>query len=194
LKKESHKLLGQRLMEGLGSLPAPRCKRAFLFGCIQPDYNIFTYLKGSWRAQWLKGHNYKNSERCMNRTIYKLQSSSSWGMKEYYRLGKLIHYVSDAFTYPHNDYFGENLKEHRCYEGTLNSHFKEYIDKPLSIQIGDIGDTIVDSISLIHRQYSDTFNSILTDAAYIITAADIVFNTLIQKSSAVMGLPIKYAV
>lgn len=59
---KSHFLFGKVLLEqGL-----PLCSRAeadaFLLGCVEPDYNIATYLKGSMHGQKLKGHNYSNTE------------------------------------------------------------------------------------------------------------------------------------
>ena len=60
MKRESHKILGHYLMQQLQVAPAYRHRKAFLFGCTEPDSNPFTYLKGSRTIQWLRGHNYRN--------------------------------------------------------------------------------------------------------------------------------------
>ncbi len=185
MKRESHKLLGMYLLENLQGLPAQRHKKAFLFGCIQPDMNVFTYLKGSMRVQMLRGHNFKNSEICVCRTIQKLQKDGQWNIKDYYRLGKLIHYISDAFTYPHNDFYEDSILEHRVYEGELNTHFKNNIKSPKKAPLSSTGNSVMDSVRLIHKQYSEALNDIQTDMEFIIRTAEIVFNGLISETAAV---------
>ena len=93
-----------------------RYVQAFLIGCIEPDRNPVTYLKGSIRHQWLRGHNYRNARRFMRRISVRLENKDSWNLYDYYTLGKLIHYTTDAFTYAHNDTFPTALTEHREYE------------------------------------------------------------------------------
>lgn len=44
MKTADHLLLGQYLVERCGT-PHLRChRRAFLLGCVEPDYNVFSYL------------------------------------------------------------------------------------------------------------------------------------------------------
>ena len=185
MKRESHKLLGMYLLENQQGLSAQRYEKAFLFGCIQPDMNVFTYLKGSMRVQMLRGHNFKNSEICVSRTIQKLQKDGTWTMKDYYRLGKLIHYISDAFTYPHNDFYEESIIEHRVYEGKLNSYFKDNIKCPKKEPLNNTGNSIMDAVRLIHKQYTDAMKDVYTDMDFIIHTAEIVFNRLITEAAAV---------
>ena len=45
MKTDSHLLLGQFLLRRWGS-PAPGKRAAFLWGCVEPDYNYATYLRG----------------------------------------------------------------------------------------------------------------------------------------------------
>lgn len=46
MKTAVHLLLGQYLVERCGT-PHLRChRRAFLLGCVEPDYNVFSYLRG----------------------------------------------------------------------------------------------------------------------------------------------------
>ncbi len=101
-----------------------------MFGCTEPDSNPLTYLKGSRTIQWPRGHNYRNAERLMARLSASLSRRERWGMLDYYRLGKLIHYTSDAFTYAHNETFRENIHEHRCYEARLQRCFKTSLARP----------------------------------------------------------------
>ena len=48
MKTADHLLLGQYLVERCGT-PHLRChRRAFLLGCVEPDYNVFSYCSMSW--------------------------------------------------------------------------------------------------------------------------------------------------
>ena len=98
MQKRSHKLLASMLLECEHGFCAKRYEWAFLFGSIQPDCNPFTYLKGSRRAYKLRGHNFSNSQLYINRQIQQLQERVRWNTWQYYTLGKLTHYLADAFT------------------------------------------------------------------------------------------------
>ena len=103
MQKRSHKLLAATLLENVQGFQARRFELAFLFGSFQPDCNPLTYLKGSLRAYKFRGHNYSNSQRYIYSRISRLQRRERWTMWQYYTLGKLTHYLADAFTYPHNE-------------------------------------------------------------------------------------------
>ena len=45
-------------------------------------------------------------------------------MWQYYTLGKLTHYLADAFTYPHNDHFSDSLMDHHRYESDLRLYLE----------------------------------------------------------------------
>ena len=105
MQKRSHRLLASALLSSQQGFHAKRFELAFLFGSFQPDCNPLTYLKGSWRGQKLRGHNFSNSQLYIYTRIHRLQRRTHWTMWQYYTLGKLTHYLADAFTYPHNDHF-----------------------------------------------------------------------------------------
>ena len=113
MKSYSHRLIGIAILENMLQAENRLSKQAFLLGCIEPDYNFITYFRGSVKYDTLRGHNYENSFECMRRISDKLIGKRVWGAIEYYRLGKLIHYILDAFTYPHNGIFSGSIMEHR---------------------------------------------------------------------------------
>ena len=98
MRGKSHRCLGQYLVEKYMPHAPKRYIRAFLIGCIEPDRNPVTYLKGSIRCQWLRGHNYENARRYMRRLSERLERKERLFLIDYYALGKLIHYTVDAFT------------------------------------------------------------------------------------------------
>ena len=165
MRGKSHYLLGEYLAKQYLSEAPKCCIQAFLLGCVQPDINPATYFKGSLRYQWMRGHNYPNSERFMERLCIRLESRHRLTLPDYYALGKLIHYTADAFTYAHNRSFPDSLELHRQYEASLHRYF------PGSLQHNRQSSTVckgslMDTIRFYHREYSRKTPHIHYDAAY----------------------------
>lgn len=116
------------LLESEHGFRAKRYELAFLFGSFQPDCNPLTYLKGSRRARKLRGHNFTNSRLYIESHIKLLQARTRWNIWQYYTLGKLTHYLADAFTYPHNEHYPESLIAHRQYEADLRQYLADYLE------------------------------------------------------------------
>ena len=174
-------LLGRHLIDELQNIPAKRHKKVFLFGCVQPDYNLFTYLKGSRKGQFFEGHNFKNAESHILRSIEKLQKSS-WLMLKYYRLGKLIHYLADAFTSPHN--ISYSVTNHALYEIKLHNKLEEGIAASSGLQQSSTG-SVAEYILSTHQQYNSASHGLKTDVRYIIGTADVVFHSLMPEDQLV---------
>ncbi len=180
MRGKSHYLLGQYLAERYMADVSNLHIQAFLFGCIQPDRNPVTYLKGSLRCQWLRGHNYRNARRFMRRISVRLEQTQSWNLLDYYTLGKLIHYTADAFTYAHNDMFSSNLSDHREYEVALQNHFLQYLQDDPEIDPRH-AETIMQAIYSYHRQYERLPRDIRTDSRFALSACCCIFAILFVK-------------
>jgi len=144
-------------------------QKAFLFGCIEPDRNPATYLKGSLHHQWLRGHNYRNARPFMRHIARRLESRDQLHLFDYYTLGKLIHYTTDAFTYAHNDMFTTNLGDHREYEVALQNHFLNYIQSNPKVT-HENARSIMEAIYSYHKVYYTLPANIHTDAKYALRA------------------------
>lgn len=107
MPKESHKHLVEYLLS-CRSLTCRIYEKAFLWGRVEPDNNRLPYIRDSLRIQPFRGSNYQNARRHILRIANRLQVSKHVGLWYYYSLGKLIVYVSDAFTYPNNRQYGSN--------------------------------------------------------------------------------------
>ena len=127
MKSNSHRTLGIYLSDTYLQGYSTFCRKAFSFGCIQPDKNPLTYLKGSIRCQWLRGHNWDNANKYIKKLGDHLQHTKSLHFFDFYRLGKLIHYTADAFTYAHNIHYTQSLSEHRSYECKLHYELEMYL-------------------------------------------------------------------
>ncbi len=180
MRGKSHLCLGNYLIQHyMNDIPG-RHKKAFLMGCIEPDRNPVTYLKGSLRHQWLRGHNYLNARRFMRHISWRLEKKEKWNLFDYYTLGKLIHYTTDAFTYAHNDMFTTDLNDHREYEISLQEHFLDYMAQDPSVD-PKIARTIMEAISSYHRQYQALPRDIHTDTRFALTACCCVLAVLFVK-------------
>lgn len=169
MKKRSHKLLASTLLECEHGFRARRYEWAFLFGSFQPDCNPLTYLKGSLRAYKFRGHNFSNSQVYINSHILRLQRRDRWNIWQYYTLGKLTHYLADAFTFPHNENYPDSLIAHRAYEDHLRVYLAEYL-RDCSLHLEQVRRDLPLVIDELHRQYMETQADVGQDARYILEA------------------------
>ena len=178
MRKKSHMELGNYLIrQYLSGLPGSH-KTAFLFGCIQPDKNPITYLKGSIRYQWFRGHNYPNTHRFMKRISRRLEQKGRLHIWDYYTLGKLIHYTADAFTAPHNVSYKKSLSDHRLYEASLQAYFLPYLQRCPRLDIR-IVPNIMEEIINRHNDYRSHASAIENDARFALEACCCVLTALL---------------
>lgn len=184
MQKRSHKLLASTLLESENGFRARRFELAFLFGSFQPDCNPLSYLKGSIRAQKLRGHNYTNSQRYIDAHIRRLQRRNRWTMWQYYTLGKLTHYLADAFTYPHNEDYPESLIAHRRYEDDLRQYLAAYLERRTLLRRKALEDVAI-AIDELHRQYMESVADMRRDVQYILEATALLMAGCLPETSAV---------
>ena len=169
MQKRSHKLLASTLLRHENGFCSRRFELAFLFGSFQPDCNPLTYLKGSLRARKFRGHNYSNSQYYIYSRIARLQRRDRWTIWHYYTLGKLTHYLADAFTYPHNENYPESLAAHHQYETDLRAYLEAYLQEcPLRQE--QFRHNVTEALQSLHAQYMDTAADIRRDVQYILQA------------------------
>ena len=177
MRGKSHIELGNYLIDQyMPSLPV-YYRSAFLIGCVQPDRNPATYLKGSLRYQWLRGHNYLNARRVMTRLCRRLEKKSDFSLFDYYTLGKLIHYTADAFTAAHNEFFCKSLRTHRQYEASLQNFFLSYLH---CVSLPEIYNArnIMEGIQRYHREYRTEAADISRDTLFALRACCLVVTFL----------------
>ena len=172
MQKRSHKLLASTLLKNQHGFAARRFELAFLFGSFQPDCNPLTYLKGSLRAYKFRGHNYSNSSHYIAAHIARLRRRQNWTMWQYYTLGKLTHYLADAFTYPHNETYPESLLAHRQYEDALRLYLAAYLAHR-TLQRQQIRSDVIAAIRELHAQYMEDLADVRRDARYILEATEL---------------------
>ncbi len=175
MQKRTHTLLARTLLRGETGFSARRFELAFLFGSFQPDVNPLSYLKGSLRHNKLKGHNYANSRAYINARILKLQRRRRWTMWQYYTLGKLTHYLADAYTYPHNEDYPDSMMDHHNYETGLRQFMRGYLSNRHICRQQARRDLIA-ALEELHAQYMSTRASMYRDASYILKATSLLMS------------------
>lgn len=180
MRRASHMAMGRFLLREYLPGISGRNARLFLLGCVQPDQNPTTYLKGSVRSQWMQGHNYGNASRFINRLANRLERKDHFSGWDYYSLGKLVHYILDAFTYPHNVHYDAGLSGHHGYEVLLQDFFLEQLPQ-LSAPYADYPDPAVGLIRRMHRDYMELPGRVETDTAFAFAACCLLTQRLTEN-------------
>ena len=183
MQKRSHKLLASTLLQSENGFPARRFELAFLFGSFEPDCNPFSYLKGSIRAYKFRGHNYTNSQRYILSRIARLQRRDRWSMWQYYTLGKLTHYLADAFTYPHNEHYADSMLCHHQYETDLRAYLESYLTER-TLRRKQFRADVCGAISQLHDYYMEAAADQRMDVQYILEATSLLMAGCLPQPAA----------
>ena len=176
MKSKSHLMLGKYIANGLGELTSmQRC--AFIAGCVEPDYNYITYLRGSLSKRMLAGHSFENAGEHIKKIINRLQSRNGLNCRDYFRLGTLLHYVVDAFTYAHNSDFPGSLPDHRDYEKQLKESFHKFLERRQAKLVYS-KKPLYDALRDAHEKYLLQPASPLKDMRYVERLACLIFSEL----------------
>ena len=182
MQKRSHALLARTLLTQVRGFHKKRFELAFLLGSFQPDCNPLTYLKGSRTGKPLMGHNFSNSRAYVTSRILRLQRRDRWSVWQYYTLGKLTHYLADAFTFPHNDTYTDSLQEHRRYEAALRRQLSRRLT-----QLGEMPVSLprdpAEALDRLHRRYLTTASDLHRDIDYILEATSLLMAALRPEPS-----------
>ena len=181
MQKRSHKLLAQALIDSYNGFQKRRCELAFLFGSFEPDCNPLSYIKGSRRGKKLMGHNFSNSQAFIHRRIRRLQNREHWTMWQYYTLGKLTHYLADAFTFPHNDTYADSLMAHRRYEHDLRLYLSRHLEGQFLRPARATADPSA-AIDRLHHQYLRSGSDWQRDMRYILQANRLLLACLLPQA------------
>ncbi len=190
MRKKSHLLLARQLIN-FWNPPVPfRIRAAFCFGSILPD------LKPSF---FMKRHEMDGTIHHMEHMIATLpdrKQGVGYGLPLYYlRLGEVMHYVADYFTYPHNKDFSGTMREHCIYEGKLKHELERHFvseneagseilkQYPLRNTVYEKGEMwkrkkskeITNFIKLIHKIYMESEkHTVELDCRYIVKVCSVV--------------------
>lgn len=179
MQTKDHLALGHFLVTNTGHPGLTKHQRAFLLGCVEPDCNKITYMRGISRFKNLRGHNAQNSCMYIMKCFRQIQMNGICGASDYFVLGTVLHYVADAFTWPHNAFWVNSLREHMTYESKLHREFLRALEADRGMR-GAAGALPLYSYRCLHRKYTDEFHSPKTDCRYIISACKLLLGECLQ--------------
>lgn len=122
MRKKSHILLASYLADQMTAADSLQLHRkAFCLGSILPDckpsflttrHEFFgTFESIQEKMQFLVMY---GTEACNERVFWR-------------KIGEILHYIADYFTFPHNRTFTGTFMEHNQYEKELKNRLKQYI-------------------------------------------------------------------
>ena len=181
LRKKSHILLGRYLADQMPvseSLQSHR--KAFCLGNILPD------IKPSFVT---KRHEFFGTFDEVQDKLRCLVTENTDLLRErvfWRRLGEILHYIADYFTFPHNRTFTGSLVEHNNYEKELKNQLKSCIKsgKADSFGVNAIRftdfDQVIEYIEDRHSAYLKKTRNITDDIRYILEVCFQVFQGVLQ--------------
>jgi hypothetical protein len=121
MRKKSHLALAQYLIRQECTWTIQKHKKAFYLGSILPDLNP---------KMFAAPHEYVTSYEKLQERIRSL--TEGWDASDsprvfWRRLGIVLHYLADYFTYPHNVTYDGTLANHCTYEGDLKHLLRAYV-------------------------------------------------------------------
>lgn len=181
MRSIDHIHIGQYLVQRYLSDRPKISQKAFVLGNVLPDINVFTYFRGFCKSRELKGHNYGNARKAIEKLELKLSAKKSFTLYDHLRLGKLIHYTADSFTYPHNDDFPGDLKAHVEYEEKLHQYFCERMKKNHSAAYGYYldGQSFYYKLVRLHNVYENINACCERDVMFILNAVRLAMDKFI---------------
>lgn len=181
MRKKSHISLANYLIKSMKFEELIDHKKSFYIGSILPDC-VPSFIT--------RKHNIEETFGILKEEILKITDNYDMdrGMTGYYsrHLGVVTHYIADYFTFPHNDIFKGNLKEHCTYERDLKLAFKSYVKSDEAVRrreksaIFKSVDEILKFIIEMHDEYLKAIKVIKVDCMYIVELCHKVVDAILQ--------------
>lgn len=122
MRKKSHISLAKHIVNISDLKNFDKHRKAFYIGSILPD------CKPSFLT---KRHEITETFDLVERGLEKLTQGyddlEDLSTAYFTKLGEVVHYIADYFTFPHNKEYLGNMKQHCVYEGKLKHKLREYI-------------------------------------------------------------------
>ncbi len=183
---KDHRMLGELLAKQLIKNTSPLATHLFVTGCVFPDHNPLTYIRGLCMGYPFKTHFLFLSYPEIQRLCSKLENRRSLYLWDYYTLGALTHYVADAFTYPHNEHYTGSMLDHTKYEhDQLHRVFEQYLTEDFQAAgyVNDDMKPLGEFFSELHDSYMQEEPEAMCDTQYICRACAVVCAEVLEKES-----------
>ena len=122
MRKKSHISLAKHIIN-ISDLPSfDKHKKAFYVGSILPD------CKPSFITKRHEIHEtFERVEHGIEKLTEGYTKVEELSTMYFTKLGEVVHYIADYFTYPHNKEYPGTMAQHCIYEGELKHKLRAYI-------------------------------------------------------------------
>lgn len=181
MRKKSHISLAKFLVAQMDAEKLQQHRKAFYLGSILPD------CKPSFLTE---RHEFYGTFDKVSDNLRSLFSPARIDMQEgmafWRRLGEIIHYIADYFTFPHNRSYTGNIRQHCAYEKKMRDYLREYIasGRAARQKVGkkafDNVEALLDYIRRTHEEYTKSLHTIEGDVRYIVRLCQQVICAAVQ--------------
>ncbi len=169
MRKKSHISVAKLIVDNMEHSELRRHWKAFYLGSILPDCRpSFVTRKHEYDSTFER---MAEEIRCLSGKDVSVTAETGAYFR---RLGEVLHYVADYFTFPHNAAFMGSIREHCRYEKRLKNYMKRYIESGRAarqerrMKMFASVEALLEFIRSSHREYNRRIHSIEEDARYIV--------------------------
>ncbi|MDO4343880.1 MAG: zinc dependent phospholipase C family protein [Eubacteriales bacterium] len=180
MRKKSHISLAKYMVEQSGTAELWHHRKAFYLGNILPDCRpSFLTERHEFYGTFEKIGSYIRS--LTEDSLFVQNTMTYWR-----RLGEVIHYIADYFTFPHNGAFQGTLREHCAYEKRLRDYLREYISSGRAARqksehiVFENTEELLGYIRSSHQEYMRGRHSVEDDVRHIVGLCGQVIAGIIQ--------------
>lgn len=181
MRKKSHISLAKGVIHGLDIHSRINHKLTFYIGSIWPDCTPSFLTKRHCIEE-----TFDIFMKKMSKFVAKFNPKKDMGYLSTLRMGIVLHYIADYFTFPHNTHYTGSLKDHCVYEEELKHRMYEYIDdvkslnKDYSLPVMADTEQIAEYIRAKHTQYMNVVGNVDSDCGYAFIACMCVMASLLE--------------
>ncbi len=191
MRKKSHISLAQYIVKDMEVPVMVNHRKAFYLGSILPD------CKPSFLTQ---RHEFEGTFDMVKDRICALSLDAELILKNarafMRRLGEIIHYVADYFTFPHNQIYEGSLKDHCVYEKELKFQLREYVRSGKAFRSRIDGkkfetpEAVCSFIRSAHAEYLNMKHGVKEDCEFIVRVCHQVVQAILNLVNRAMGIEI----
>ena len=192
MRKKSHISLARYIVNDMKIPVMTEHRRAFYLGSILPD------CKPSFLTQ---RHEFDGTFDMVKERIRMLSEDSDLivenGRVFMRRLGEVIHYIADYFTYPHNCIYEGNLKDHCVYEEELKLRLREYVRSGEAFRVRidakkfQTPEAVCCFIRRAHEEYLQMKHGVKEDCEYIVRVCHQVVQAILNLVNLALGVEMR---
>lgn len=181
MRKKSHISLAGQIMDSLELGDVFDYRLPFYVGSIWPDCRpSFVTTPHKFDVT------YEDIEKQLKKFIATYNPEQGMNMRNCAKLGVIIHYMADYFTFPHNSHYDGNVKDHCYYERDLKHAMRAFLKTQEAAEIKenvaayDSVEELSSYIRSIHNSYMEFKHNVQEDIRYIVYVCTTVVKSVLK--------------